>query len=241
VTSNWPDMSRTGFADELRVAFDAWGAAGRPTNAPFGMPQYLPPGTTEGQAAEQRADQLFSRGLITRRGDNYSMLAVLAALVLFYGALSGRLPRPPLQWAALIFAGVLFLFGAVVAATFPVIICYGACCVDGCAKRHFARSDAGLAPNQVRARPGQHALFGIPQLPSEMGQGHVGVAQIALGQLAVDVVDDGVVNDLEKRSTPGNAGSWAADGVVRRRRNAWPSAVDGKISGLGVVDGSVRI
>jgi hypothetical protein len=28
---------------------------------------------------------------------------------------------------------------------------------------------------------------------------------------------------------------------VRRRRNTWPSAVDGVISGLDVVDGSVRI
>jgi hypothetical protein len=111
------------FDDEFRVAFDAWVAAGRPTKAPFGMPQYVPPGTTEAQAAEQRADQLFSRGLINnRRGDNYALLAVLAALVLFFGAISGRLSRPPLQLAALIFAGVLFLFGASVAATLPVIV-----------------------------------------------------------------------------------------------------------------------
>jgi hypothetical protein len=46
------------------------------------------------------------------------------------------------------------------------------------------------------------------------------------------------VNDREKPSTPGNAGSAATDGVVRRRRNTWPSAVEGKISGFG---GSVRI
>jgi hypothetical protein len=49
------------------------------------------------------------------------------------------------------------------------------------------------------------------------------------------------VNDREKHSTPGNAGSAAADGVVRRRHNTWPSAVGVKISGLDVVDGSVRI
>ena len=45
----------------------------------------------------------------------------------------------------------------------------------------------------------------------------------------------------EKPSTPGNAGSSAADGVVRRRRKTWPSAVEVKISGFDVVDGSVRI
>ena len=38
-----------------------------------------------------------------------------------------------------------------------------------------------------------------------------------------------------------NAGSSAADGVVRRRRNTWPSAVEVKISGFDVVEGSVRI
>ena len=42
------------------------------------------------------------------------------------------------------------------------------------------------------------------------------------------------VNDREKYSTPGNAGSSAADGVVRRCRHTWKSAVD-------VVEGSVRI
>ena len=45
----------------------------------------------------------------------------------------------------------------------------------------------------------------------------------------------------EKPSTPRNAGSSAADGVVRRRRNTWPSAVEVKISGFDVVDGSARI
>ena len=49
------------------------------------------------------------------------------------------------------------------------------------------------------------------------------------------------VNDREKPSTPGNAGSSATDGVVRRRRHTWPSAVEGKISGFDVVDGSGRI
>jgi hypothetical protein len=38
-----------------------------------------------------------------------------------------------------------------------------------------------------------------------------------------------------------NAGSSAADGVVRRRRHTWPSAVEVKISGFDVVEGSVRI
>jgi hypothetical protein len=111
------------FTNEFRTAFDAWVAAGRPTNAPFGMAEYVPPGTVAAQAAEQRADRLFQQGLVNNhRGDNYSMLTVLAALVLFFAAISGRLSRPQMQLGALIFAGALFLFAAVVAATLPVTI-----------------------------------------------------------------------------------------------------------------------
>lgn len=111
------------FTDYFRVAFDAWIAAGRPINTPFGLPQYVPPGAKEAEAADQRADQLFAQGLENnQRGDNYTLLTVLAALVLFFGAISTRLTSPELQWAAVILAGLLFLAGAVVAATFPVLI-----------------------------------------------------------------------------------------------------------------------
>ena len=48
------------------------------------------------------------------------------------------------------------------------------------------------------------------------------------------------VTGREKHSTPG-CGCLATDGVVRRRGHTWPSAVDAGISGLDVVDGSVRI
>ena len=111
------------FNPEFEVAYDAWIAAGKPTRAPFAMPEYVPPGAAEAAAADQRADTLFAKALVNnQRGDNYTILTVLAALVLFFAAVSSRLTRPRLQWAALIIAAVLFLVGAVVAATFPVII-----------------------------------------------------------------------------------------------------------------------
>jgi hypothetical protein len=117
------DYVQARFTEPFQVAFDAWVAAGKPTNAPFAMPEYVPPGTTEAAAADQRADELFATALTNnQRGDNYTILTVLAALVLFFAAISGRLKRPAQQWGALIFAGVLFLVGVVVAATFPVII-----------------------------------------------------------------------------------------------------------------------
>jgi hypothetical protein len=111
------------FSDQFKVAFDAWVAAGMPTKAPFAMPQYVPPGTEEAAAADQRADQRFADALIyNQRGDNYTLLTVFAALVLFFAAVSTRLRSSRLQWIVLGFAGTLFIVGAVTVATFPVNI-----------------------------------------------------------------------------------------------------------------------
>lgn len=115
------------FSDEFAVAFDAWVEAGRPNSGsvqgPFAMPEYVPPGTQESAAADQRAEQLFAQGLTdNRRGDNYTILTVLAALVLFFAALSGRLPSPRAQWMMLGFAMVLLVTASIIAATFPVIV-----------------------------------------------------------------------------------------------------------------------
>jgi hypothetical protein len=114
---------RTRFSGQLKLAFDAWNASGRTNGSPFDVPEYVPPGTTEAQGADQRADRLFAQGLVNnQRGDNYTLLTVLAALVLFFAAISGRLSRPQLRWAGLIFAGLLFVVGAVVVFTSPVVI-----------------------------------------------------------------------------------------------------------------------
>jgi hypothetical protein len=114
---------RTRFSGQFKVAFDAWNVSGRTNGSPFDVPEYVPPGTNEAQAADQRADRLFAQGLVNnQRGDNYTLLTVLAALVLFFAATSGRLSRPQLRWAGLIFAGLLFVAGAVVVFTSPVVI-----------------------------------------------------------------------------------------------------------------------
>jgi hypothetical protein len=111
------------FSNEFKVAFDAWVAAGMPTKSPFAMPAYVPPGTKEAEAADKRADSLFANALVNnQRADNYTLMTVLAALVLFFAAVAGRLNNKRTQWAALAIAGVLFIVAAVIAATFPVII-----------------------------------------------------------------------------------------------------------------------
>ena len=111
------------FSNEFKVAFDAWVAAGMPTKSPFAVPAYVPPGTKEAEAADKRADSLFANALVNnQRADNYTLMTVLAALVLFFAAVAGRLNNKRTQWAALAIAGVLFIVAAVIAATFPVII-----------------------------------------------------------------------------------------------------------------------
>jgi hypothetical protein len=111
------------FSNEFNVAFDAWVAAGMPTKSPFAMPAYVPPGAIEADAADQRADSLFAKALVNnQRADDYTLLTVLAALVLLFAAVAGRLTNTRTQWAALAIGGVLFIVAAVIAATSPVII-----------------------------------------------------------------------------------------------------------------------
>jgi hypothetical protein len=63
------------------------------------------------KAADARADQKFAQALRNnQRGDNYTILAVAFASVLFFGAISGRMKGVGSQWALL---GVgLFIFVA---------------------------------------------------------------------------------------------------------------------------------
>jgi hypothetical protein len=95
------------FTDHFRVAYQAWLAQREPTTGPFKMKEYVPPGTTEAAAADQRAD-------------NYTILTVLFALVLFFAAASTRLGHPRAQWT-LLGAAITFLVAAmVILATFPI-------------------------------------------------------------------------------------------------------------------------
>ena len=79
------------FTPEFRVAFDAWEAGGREERGPFVMDEYVPPGTIESAELTARADAKFDEALANnQRGDNYSLLTVLFALVLFLTAMSQR-------------------------------------------------------------------------------------------------------------------------------------------------------
>jgi hypothetical protein len=109
------------FSDHFRVAYQAWINTGEATSGPFKMKEYVPPGTTEAAAADQRADSRFADALVfNQSGDNYALLTVLYALVLFFAAASTRLGRSNAQWI-LIGVAITFLTAAtVILATFPI-------------------------------------------------------------------------------------------------------------------------
>ena len=85
------------------------------------MKEYVPPGTAESAAADQLADSRFADALkFNQRGDNYTILTVLFALVLFFAAASTRLGSPRAQWILLGVAIVFLIIATVVLATFPI-------------------------------------------------------------------------------------------------------------------------
>lgn len=116
------DYIEARFSPEFRVAFDAWEAGGRSAQGPFVMAEYVPPGTTEAVALTKRADAKFAEALVNnQRGDNYSLLTVLFALVLFLTAMSQRNVSWT-RWTLLGLALVFGLVGLVFMATFPIKI-----------------------------------------------------------------------------------------------------------------------
>jgi hypothetical protein len=111
------------FTDHFRVAYRAWIAEGEPTDGPFKMKEYVPPGTTEAAAADQRADNRFADALIfNQHGDNYTILTVLFALVLFFAAAATRLGRARVQWILIGVAIAALITAAVILGTLPIDI-----------------------------------------------------------------------------------------------------------------------
>lgn len=108
------------FSPAFRVAFDEWDGV---TKTPFALDSYVAPGTAEAAEFTKQADAAFAQALVdNQRGDNYSLLTVMFALVLFLTAMSQR--RGP-EWAQrmLLFVALgVTAAGVVILATFPVLI-----------------------------------------------------------------------------------------------------------------------
>lgn len=122
------DFVQNRFTDHFAVAFDAWTAMSPLQNpdapkGPFALPEYKPPGQAEAAEANARADDQFQKALdFNQRGDNYSLLTVLFALVLFFTAVSQRLDSRRLTLIVLSGALILLLVGVGLLISFPKIV-----------------------------------------------------------------------------------------------------------------------
>lgn len=108
------------FSPAFEVAFEAWDGV---TRTPFGLPEYVAPGTAEADEFTAKADAAYQEALANNQtGDNYSLLTVMFALVLFLTAMSQRSNPPWAQRALLGLAIFISVVGVVILATFPVKI-----------------------------------------------------------------------------------------------------------------------
>lgn len=109
------------FSPEFAIAFAAWQADGMQERGPFVREEYVPPGTTEAAAATERADALQREALdFNEKGDNYSLMTVLFALVLFLAAIAQRGISLLASRIVLVLAGTIALAGLAVLITFPI-------------------------------------------------------------------------------------------------------------------------
>ncbi|WP_435198420.1 hypothetical protein [Janibacter sp. GS2] len=116
------------FTPHFVVAFDEWTAMKPLTNAsapqsPFALDAYVPPGSTEAAAADARADAIFDRAVSDNaRGDRYTLMTVLFALVLFFAAIATRIRSHLLSWTLVGMTATLMLVGIVFLALLPKLI-----------------------------------------------------------------------------------------------------------------------
>ena len=122
------EFVETRFTDHFQVAFDAWIAMDPLNNpdappGPFALPEYQPPGAALAAEADARANDLFAQALENnQRGDDYTLLTVLFALVLFLTAVSQRLRSTVLTWTVIGGAIVLLVVGIGFLIAMPKII-----------------------------------------------------------------------------------------------------------------------
>ncbi|WP_109212362.1 MULTISPECIES: hypothetical protein [Microbacterium] len=111
------------FTPEFAVAFDAWETGGRTERGPLAMDEYVPPGTEEAAQLTAEAEANFEQALENnQRGDNYSLLTVLFALVLFLTAMSQREVALWVRRTLLGLGIVVGIAGVIIMLTFPIKI-----------------------------------------------------------------------------------------------------------------------
>ena len=115
------------FPEPLATVFPAWLDA-RPLDpdapaTPFDMEEYVIPESVRASAADEAADHKFAQALRNnQRGDNYTVLTIGFACVLFFAALSERMRRRSAQWALLCLGGAGFVLLTIALISFPKLI-----------------------------------------------------------------------------------------------------------------------
>lgn len=122
------DFLQQRFPEPLATAFPIW-LAERPAknpdaaSTPFELDEYVIPELQQSEDADARADAKYEEALRNnQRGDNYTILTVAFATVLFFSAMATRLRSSRTQWLMLAIAAVGFLATTGFLATFPKLI-----------------------------------------------------------------------------------------------------------------------
>ena len=116
------------FPEPLATAFKDWVATHPLTNpsaprSPFDMPSYKVPEKAAAAEADSRADAKFQEALRNnQRGDNYTVLTVLFAIVLFFSAMSTRIGSYVARWWVLGIAIATFLAGVGLLISLPKLV-----------------------------------------------------------------------------------------------------------------------
>jgi len=114
------------FSEELDAATDAWLATdpiGNPDapKSPFNMPEYVSRSLNLSQSYDTLADSYREDALNdNQRSDNYVLLAVLFASVLFFAGMCTKFKQRWLEIVLLVFAATIWCVGAGILLTFPV-------------------------------------------------------------------------------------------------------------------------
>ena len=115
------DYIQERFSPELAVAFEAWQADGMQERGPFAMEEYVAPGTEQAAETTKRANDLQATALdFNDKGDAYSLMTVLFALVLFLSAIAQRGIAVLASRIVLVLAAVMATAGVVLLLTFRV-------------------------------------------------------------------------------------------------------------------------
>ncbi len=117
---------RDSFPEPLATATSAWESArsSDPETAsqnPFEMPNYV---LEDSVSAAQTQDVAESKAqaALTSNSNNYTMLTILFATVLFFAAVSNRVKRPWSSWTLIGVALVVFVSSATVLASLPKLL-----------------------------------------------------------------------------------------------------------------------